>query len=138
MALSHWCNLFHAFWLALSVVRRSPARPPACLNHRSPPHEFLHGLNVRPGLSGLIGVVRGGFCFRMNSEEWVAVNDGYYFGQPPPPKLIGAVIHKQQSRHKVPKSVYERFLGGCSSPFMRLAEHLTAFRAWCKQCLPGW
>ena len=26
---------------------------------------------------------------------------------------------------------------GCSSPFMRLAEHLTALRAWCKQCLPG-
>ena len=21
---------------------------------------------------------------------------------------------------------------------MRLAEHLTALRAWCKQCLPGW
>ena len=26
---------------------------------------------------------------------------------------------------------------GCSSPFMRLAEHLTALCAWCKQCLPG-
>ena len=25
---------------------------------------------------------------------------------------------------------------GCSSPFMRLAEHPTARRAWCKQCLP--
>ena len=30
---------------------------------------------------------------------------------------------------------YERFLEGCSSPFMRLAEHLTTLRAWCKQCL---
>ena len=28
---------------------------------------------------------------------------------------------------------YERFLEGCSSPFMRLAERLTALRAWCKQ-----
>ena len=32
---------------------------------------------------------------------------------------------------------HDRFLGGCSSPFMRLAERLTALRAWCKQCLPG-
>ena len=28
---------------------------------------------------------------------------------------------------------YERFLEGCSSPFMRPAEHLTALCAWCKQ-----
>ena len=35
-------------------------------------------------------------------------------------------------------SSYERFLEGCSSPFMRLAEHLTALRAWYKQCLSGW
>ena len=53
----------------------------------------------------------------------------------PPP--IGAVICKQESVHKVPKSVLERFLEGRSSIFMRLAEHLTALRAWCKQCLPG-
>ena len=26
---------------------------------------------------------------------------------------------------------HKRFLVGCSSPFMRLAEHLTAVRAWC-------
>ena len=26
---------------------------------------------------------------------------------------------------------------GCSSSSMRLAGHLTALRAWCKQCLPG-
>ena len=25
----------------------------------------------------------------------------------------------------------------CSSPFVRLAEHLTALRAWRKQCLVG-
>ena len=39
---------------------------------------------------------------------------------------------------RCPSPSYERFLEGCSSPFMRLAEHLTALRAWCKQCLPGW
>ena len=33
---------------------------------------------------------------------------------------------------------YKRFLEGCSSTFLRLAEHRTALRAWCKQCLPGW
>ena len=32
---------------------------------------------------------------------------------------------------------YERFLEGCSSPFMRLAGNLTAIRAWCKRRLPG-
>ena len=33
---------------------------------------------------------------------------------------------------------HRRFSGGCSSPFMRLAQqHLTALRAWCKLCLPG-
>ena len=26
---------------------------------------------------------------------------------------------------------------GCSSTFTRLADNLTALRAWCKQCLPG-
>ena len=26
---------------------------------------------------------------------------------------------------------------GCSSPSMRLADHLTTLRAWCTQCLPG-
>ena len=30
-----------------------------------------------------------------------------------------------------------RFLVGCSSPVMRLAQHLSALRAWCKQCPPG-
>ena len=29
------------------------------------------------------------------------------------------------------------FLEGCSSPFMLLAEHLTALRVWCTRCLPG-
>ena len=49
------------------------------------------------------------------------------------------VIHKQGRRHKVPRSPsHERFLEGCSSLFMQLAEHFTALRAWCKQCLPGW
>ena len=41
-----------------------------------------------------------------------------------------AVIHKQESRHTVLTSVFcERVLEGCSSPFMQLAEHLTALRA---------
>ena len=30
------------------------------------------------------------------------------------------------------------FVGdGAHPPFMRLPEHLTALRSWCKQCLPG-
>ena len=44
-----------------------------------------------------------------------------------------AVIHVQES------PPHKRFLRvvGCNSNFMRLAQHLTALRAWCKQCLPG-
>ena len=34
-------------------------------------------------------------------------------------------------------SSFERFSEGCSSPFTRLAEHLMALHAWCKQCLSG-
>ena len=30
----------------------------------------------------------------------------------------------------------KRFLVGCSSPFMRLAGHLAALHAWCKQAVP--
>ena len=39
-----------------------------------------------------------------------------------------AVIHAQES------PPHKRFSVGCISPFMRLAEHHTAIRAWCKQC----
>ena len=58
------------------------------------------------------------------------------FGIPPSPLpdlLIEAVIYMQ---YACPP--HKRFFVGCNSPFMRLAEHLTARRAWCKQCLPGW
>ena len=51
---------------------------------------------------------------------------------PPPPPLIkcDAIMHVQES------PPHKRFLVGCSPPSMRLAEHITALRAWCKQCLP--
>ena len=42
-----------------------------------------------------------------------------------------AVIHMQES------PPHKRFLVGCSSPSMRLVQHLPALGAWCKQCLPG-
>ena len=44
-----------------------------------------------------------------------------------------AVIHVQES------PPHKRFLRvvGCNSNFMRLAQHLTALRAWCKQCVSG-
>ena len=35
--------------------------------------------------------------------------------------------------HPYASPLHKRFLVGCSSPFMRLAKHLTALRAWCKQ-----
>ena len=41
---------------------------------------------------------------------------------------------------KLPSTVslpHKPFFGGCSPPFMRLAQHLTALKACCKQCLPG-
>ena len=44
----------------------------------------------------------------------------------------------RRSRPCVQKSPpHKRFLVGCSSPFMRLAEHLTVLRAWCQRYLPG-
>ena len=49
---------------------------------------------------------------------------------------LSSINKKVGTRCRSPS--YERFLKGCSSPFMRLAEHLTALRAWCKQYLPGW
>ena len=42
-----------------------------------------------------------------------------------------AVMHVQES------PPHKRLVVGCGSPFMRLAEHLTVLRAWCKQCGPG-
>ena len=39
-------------------------------------------------------------------------------------RSVTPVIHTQES------PPHKRFLVGCSSPFMRLAEHLTALRAW--------
>ena len=44
---------------------------------------------------------------------------------------VEAVIHV---RIRLP---HKRFLVRCSSPLVRLAQHLTALRAWCKQYLPG-
>ena len=52
---------------------------------------------------------------------------------------IDAVIHKQEGTHKVLKlASQEAFsIRRCRPPFTRLAQHLTALRAWCKQYLPG-
>ena len=33
---------------------------------------------------------------------------------------------------------HKSLLQRCSSPFMRLAEHLNALRAWCKQSMSAW
>ena len=60
---------------------------------------------------------------------------------PPPPAppnnslALSSISKKVSTRCR--RSSYERFLEGCSSPFMRLAEHVTALRAWCKQCVSG-
>ena len=67
---------------------------------------------------------------------------------PPHPPNVAAPETREQSNSLVLLSIskkvdtrcrspsFERFLEGCSSPFMRLAEHLTALCAWCKHCLP--
>ena len=46
-------------------------------------------------------------------------------------QFINAVIHMQEN---LPQ---KRFLVRCSSPFVRLAQNITALCAWCKQYLPG-
>ena len=47
-------------------------------------------------------------------------------------KLTHRSCHPQTSPSR------KRSLVGCSSPFTRLTEHLTAPSARCKQCLPAW
>ena len=42
-----------------------------------------------------------------------------------------SICKKLRTRCRSP--LHKRLLVGCSSPFMRLAKHLTANRAWCKQ-----
>ena len=56
----------------------------------------------------------------------------------PSPSSFDAVVHTQESTHIVP--CHKRFLlvVARSSAIMRLAEHVTALPAWCKQCRPGW
>ena len=48
------------------------------------------------------------------------------------------VIHRQKITHDKPRSASQAVVVRCNLPFRRLAEHLTARRAWCKQCVPGW
>ena len=48
-------------------------------------------------------------------------------------KLVDAVIYTQET----PPLKRLLLKVGCSSPFVQLARHLTAVRAWCKQYLPG-
>ena len=48
---------------------------------------------------------------------------------------LSSVCRKVRARCQDPP--HKRFLVGCCSPFMRLAEHLTALRAWCRRCLLG-
>ena len=65
--------------------------------------------------------------------------------QPPPPSFcLSKWSHQKVYQlvrrcHPVQESPpHKRFVVGCSSPFMRLAQHLKALRAWCKQgCLVG-
>ena len=48
---------------------------------------------------------------------------------PPPHNLFDAVIHLQEC------PPHKRFIVGCSSPFIRLAQHLSTLRAWCEQAM---
>ena len=67
------------------------------------------------------GNARGGYVLRV----------GIHLPLFPHRSSSDAVIHMQGNPPQ------KRILVGCSSPFMRLAEHITALRAWCKQCMPG-
>ena len=50
---------------------------------------------------------------------------------------LEAAPPEKKSINSTLSSIRKRFEVGCSSPFMRLVEHLTAFRASCKQFPPG-
>ena len=56
----------------------------------------------------------------------------------PPPCIhstLSSICKQVRTRYRNPP--HKRVLVGYSSPYMRLAQHLTACRAWCKKCLPG-
>ncbi|CAN0267594.1 unnamed protein product [Laminaria digitata] len=57
---------------------------------------------------------------RTNASNW----PGPTRPPTPPPQFI-------RRCHPYARPPHERFLVGCSSPFMLLVEHLTALRAWC-------
>ena len=52
-----------------------------------------------------------------------------------PFEAVNLVCKKVRARRGSPP--HKWFIVECSSPFMRLAEHITANRAWCRRCLPG-
>ena len=82
-----------------------------------PPKERV---NPRGNLPSLIPTVASGVTAPENKSSLSA---------------LSSISKRAGARCRSPS--YERFLEGCRSPLMRLAERVTALRAWCKQCPPG-
>ena len=69
---------------------------------------------------------RGGYIVIRFAVSGVATPENRYHPQ-------------QEIRHEVPKSIFRAVHGRMQFTLhMPLAEHLSAFRACCKQCPPGW
>ena len=124
--------------LQLSTLRQAVGNRHTCVGHQ-PDRRGMHTYGIREGnsyFSSCEVVLRSVFFFplwyrcllfsfaeacpcRVGAVQW-------------PPGLAG-----NPTTTHTPPQYHQRFLVGRSSPFMRLAQHPSALRAWCKQCLSG-
>ena len=113
---------------ARSQLTGNPALTNLSIGSRSPPPS-RSGLYISHSL-----LSRSPLKTNLKSTEFTTQRS-YECPYPPPSPRERIICHKAHPRFgSLP---HMRFLVGCSLPFMPLAEHLTAFRAWCTRCLPG-
>ena len=121
--------LFTRFLVDLRAFPRVHYRYPALPS--SPPTSSVRGGEAILRRRGMIG--SRSFCGKAPMRQFrgkpIAVSGSGYTGKQI--NSFNAVIHMQES------PPHKRFSVGCSSPFLRLAEHLTALRAWCNVCPVG-
>ena len=133
-----------ALWFVATEGRSVLAAPVfstkrrGCRTKNNKNYSGTHGKNYRPVMFRNHPCARHFACILSRLclwKSWVLKQDRtpprsrnalLYPPPPSPPLLLSAS-----------KYVSRSFFVGCSSPFMRFTEHLTALRARCKRCLSG-
>ena len=119
-------------WEAYSPPRRHwRALPSFYLGDTCQHRRLRHRRHRRDGgvIAGQDFLQHGGLHLLANGRAQLRYEGAYSDSNPFPCTSLEAIINTRYA--SLP---YKRFLVGCSAPFMRLAQHLTALRAWCKQC----